>query len=154
MSALIKKALIIVGALVVPVCVAAQTPPESPAPTLRSVPAYPAIARAANATGTVNVDVAVAADGSVVSAKSIDGHPLLRQAAELSSQAWRFVPDTTGSTCVVRLIFTFELSRQLDSTDIAATFLSPYHVRVRTGRLIISDPPAVLHRNKRKRSAR
>jgi protein TonB len=44
-------------------------------------PAYPPIAKAAKASGTVTVQVLIDEEGNVVSAKAVSGHPLLRQAA-------------------------------------------------------------------------
>src|SRR5438128_8087463 len=44
-------------------------------------PAYPPIAKAAKASGTVTVQVLVDEEGSVISAKAVSGHPLLQQAA-------------------------------------------------------------------------
>ena len=44
-------------------------------------PAYPPIARAAHAQGTVGVQVIIGLDGSVIVAAAISGHPLLQAAA-------------------------------------------------------------------------
>jgi TonB family protein len=55
-------------------------------------PVYPAIARAARASGTVNVQVTVDEGGHVISAKAIGGHPLLQQAAVEAAYQARFSP--------------------------------------------------------------
>jgi protein TonB len=55
-------------------------------------PAYPPIARAAQASGTVVVAVKVDECGNVVSAKAVSGHPLLQQAAVQAAYGWRFSP--------------------------------------------------------------
>ncbi|HSE30900.1 MAG TPA: energy transducer TonB [Pyrinomonadaceae bacterium] len=55
-------------------------------------PAYPPIARAAHASGTVEVAVVVDEQGQVVSAKSISGHPLLQAAAVSAARYARFTP--------------------------------------------------------------
>jgi len=55
-------------------------------------PAYPPIARAAHATGTVEVKVIVDFDGSVIAAAAISGHPLLQAAAVDAARNARFTP--------------------------------------------------------------
>ncbi len=55
-------------------------------------PAYPPIARAANASGTVTVEVTVDENGKVISAKAISGHPLLQQAAVNAAYQAKFSP--------------------------------------------------------------
>lgn len=55
-------------------------------------PAYPAAARAVNASGAVNVQVLLDEGGSVVSANAVSGHPLLRQAAEQAALGAKFKP--------------------------------------------------------------
>jgi TonB family protein len=55
-------------------------------------PAYPAIARAARASGTVVVQVVVNEEGRVISARAVTGHPLLQQSAVDAVRQWRFSP--------------------------------------------------------------
>lgn len=55
-------------------------------------PAYPPIARAANASGTVEVKVVIDVDGKVISAAAIKGHPLLQGAAVGAARYARFEP--------------------------------------------------------------
>ncbi len=55
-------------------------------------PAYPAIAKAARASGAVNVQITVDESGRVVSAVPVSGHPLLQQAAAQAVRGWRFTP--------------------------------------------------------------
>ncbi len=55
-------------------------------------PAYPAAARAVNASGTVNVQIIIDEQGNIVSATAVSGHPLLRQAAEQSAIEAKFSP--------------------------------------------------------------
>lgn len=55
-------------------------------------PAYPPIARAANAAGTVTVEVIVDGNGKVISAKAVSGHPLLQQAAVNAAYQATFSP--------------------------------------------------------------
>jgi TonB family protein len=53
-------------------------------------PAYPPIARAAGASGTVTVQIVVDEEGNVVSAAAVSGHPLLQQAAVAAARRARF----------------------------------------------------------------
>jgi protein TonB len=55
-------------------------------------PAYPPIAKAARASGTVVVQVTIDESGKVVSASAVSGHPLLRAAAVSAAYGARFSP--------------------------------------------------------------
>jgi TonB family protein len=55
-------------------------------------PAYPPAARAANASGTVVVQVIVDETGKVTSANAVSGHPLLRASAVQAAYQARFTP--------------------------------------------------------------
>ena len=55
-------------------------------------PAYPPIAKAARAAGTVTVQILVDEQGRVVSANAVRGHPLLQQAAVAAARQARFSP--------------------------------------------------------------
>lgn len=55
-------------------------------------PAYPPIAKAARASGTVTVQVTVDEEGRVISARAAGGHPLLQQAAVAAARQARFSP--------------------------------------------------------------
>ena len=81
----------------------APTPPPKPrAPISGGVlngkaiskpqPAYPPIAKAARASGTVTVQILVDEQGRVVSATAVSGHPLLQQAAVSAARQARFSP--------------------------------------------------------------
>lgn len=83
-------------------------PPEAPKPTPPRAPisggvlngkaislpkpAYPAIARAARASGTVVVQVLIDENGRVVSANAVSGHPLLQAVAVGAARQARFSP--------------------------------------------------------------
>lgn len=58
----------------------------------KPVPAYPAVARAARASGTVTVQVLIDETGKVVSARAVGGHPLLQQSAVQAAYGARFSP--------------------------------------------------------------
>ncbi|HEX8846636.1 MAG TPA: TonB family protein [Pyrinomonadaceae bacterium] len=55
-------------------------------------PPYPAIAKAAHASGTVTVQVTIDELGRVISARAVSGHPLLQQAAVQAAYGARFTP--------------------------------------------------------------
>jgi TonB family protein len=127
---------------------------STPVIMFRSVPGYPPLARVAHAIGTVNVDATVSQDGTVISARSIDGHPLLRGAAEVSARGWQFVPQTDPGLRLVRLMFTFRIVSDASDLDVQATFITPYHVEITRAPNVISDPPAILTRRKHRSKRR
>lgn len=55
-------------------------------------PAYPPVAKAAKASGSVNVQVTVDEKGNVVSASVVSGHPLLRASAQAAAYRAKFSP--------------------------------------------------------------
>ena len=55
-------------------------------------PNYPAIARAANAQGEVEVKVIISEEGTVIAAASISGHPLLQAASVSAARDAQFAP--------------------------------------------------------------
>lgn len=57
-------------------------------------PTYPAIARAAHASGSVTVQVLIDESGNVTSAHAVSGHPLLQSAAVNAAKASKFRPTT------------------------------------------------------------
>ncbi len=59
-------------------------------------PVYPPTARAVRAAGKVVVNIEVAPDGSVVSAKAESGHPLLKAAAEAAARQAKFKPNSAS----------------------------------------------------------
>jgi len=54
------------------------------------VPGYPPVARAAHASGTVRVQVIIDEQGNVITARAVDGHPLLQAAAVSAARQSRF----------------------------------------------------------------
>ena len=68
---------------------------------IRVKPAYPELARQMNVTGTVKIEVVIAANGSIKSLKPIGGHPLLIQSASEALKKWRFAPGPETTTIVV-----------------------------------------------------
>jgi protein TonB len=81
-------------------------PPSPPAPSAstdavalsQSVPAYPRMARQAKIEGYVVLDLIIRPDGSVASAKVIEGKPprLFDEAAINAVKNWKFQPRMVG----------------------------------------------------------
>jgi len=81
----------------------------------RPAPVYPAVARAAKAEGRVTVEVIINEEGKVQSARAVDGHPLLREAAVDAARQWEFAPTRLEGKPVKvtgRISFNFALSKQ------------------------------------------
>ncbi|HEX8458633.1 MAG TPA: TonB family protein [Pyrinomonadaceae bacterium] len=71
-------------------------------------PAYPPIAKAARASGTVTVQVTVDETGKVISARAAGGHPLLQQAAVQAAYQARFSPTLlSGQPVKVQGVITY-----------------------------------------------
>jgi len=68
-------------------------------------PDYPALARQLNVTGKVKLEVTIAADGHVVSTRTIGGSPLLVGAATDAVKKWRYEPGSKESTEIVEFNF-------------------------------------------------
>ena len=104
-------------------------PPPKPSPTPRRAPIsggvlngkaislpkppYPAIARAARASGTVTVQVTIDESGRVISARAVGGHPLLQQAAVQAAHGARFSPtQLSGQPVKVTGVITYNFVAQ------------------------------------------
>jgi TonB family protein len=68
-------------------------------------PVYSEIARRANITGTVKVEVTIAPNGTVKSTKLVGGSPLLADSALEAVKSWKYEPASTESTTIV--VFNF-----------------------------------------------
>jgi TonB family protein len=82
--------------------------------TKRSIPqpVYPPAARAVRASGAVTVQILIDTNGTVFTAESVDGHPLLRSAARLAACKARFPPALLSGEPVMiagRISYNFEL---------------------------------------------
>ncbi len=74
-------------------------------------PPYPAIARSARVQGSVNVQVLISEEGRVVSASTINGHPLLVDASVQAARQWVFTPTTlNGQPVKVSGVLTFNFT--------------------------------------------
>lgn len=63
-------------------------------------PQYPELARKMNVSGSVRLELFVAANGQVKSVKPLGGHPLLIDAAESAVKQWKYEPGTEGTEVV------------------------------------------------------
>lgn len=63
-------------------------------------PAYPAVAKAAHASGTVTVQVTIDEAGNVISATAVSGHPLLKSSAVSAARQAKFSPTRLSGTPV------------------------------------------------------
>jgi len=63
-------------------------------------PAYPPIAKAAKAGGTVVVQILLDENGNVISAHAVSGHPLLKASAEAAAREARFTPTKLSGQAV------------------------------------------------------
>jgi periplasmic protein TonB len=77
----------------------------------KSKPAYPPIAKAARASGAVQVQVTISEEGAVIGAVVLNGHPLLRAAALDAARQWTFSPTRLSNVPVkVQGILTFNFT--------------------------------------------
>jgi TonB family protein len=74
-------------------------------------PPYPPIAKAAKASGAIQVQILVSETGEVIEANVISGHPLLRDAALQAARQWQFKPtELSGRPVKVQGILTFNFT--------------------------------------------
>jgi len=71
----------------------------------RVQPAIPELARRMNISGTVKIEVVVAANGTVKEARILGGHPVLANAALDAARKWRFEPAGAESSGVIDFKF-------------------------------------------------
>lgn len=77
----------------------------------RVEPEYPSLAKAANASGAVRVEVTIDETGNVISARAVSGHPLLKAAAVDAARQWQFSPTTlSGEPVKVAGTLTFNFA--------------------------------------------
>lgn len=106
---------------------------EQPSVTAAVFPPYPPIARAANASGDVSVEISIDDGGNVSSAEARSGHPLLRRSAEAAAKRWRFARTTeaTGKRSIT-VTFSYQLlPRCSPGADLAMTFYPPSRVEIK-----------------------
>jgi len=68
-------------------------------------PTYPDLARRMNIGGKVKIEVVIAPDGHVKTARALGGHPVLVQSCVDAVREWRFDPAPEESTQVIEFTF-------------------------------------------------
>ncbi|MBS1788568.1 MAG: energy transducer TonB [Acidobacteria bacterium] len=77
----------------------------------RVQPTYPSVAKAAKASGAVQVQITISEEGKVIDAVAISGHPLLRDAALEAARQWEFKPtELSGKPVKVQSTLTFNFT--------------------------------------------
>jgi TonB family protein len=71
----------------------------------KTQPVYPELAKRMNISGTVKLQVVVAPNGTVKSAKIVGGHPLLANSSVDAVKKWRFEAGPEETTGLVELKF-------------------------------------------------
>lgn len=69
-------------------------------------PVYPTLARKMNLGGSVKVQVTIAANGTIKTAKAIGGHPVLIDSAVDAVKRWKYEPGAEDTVTVVEFKFT------------------------------------------------
>jgi TonB family protein len=68
-------------------------------------PVYPEVARRLRLTGTVKVQVVIAANGQIKEVKVVGGHPLLVNAVEETLKNWKYAPASSETTASLEFNF-------------------------------------------------
>ncbi len=110
-------------------------------PTSLPKPAYPPAAHAVRASGEVIVGLKLDAEGKVLSASALNGHPLLRRAAEAAAKGARFEsPSKDGSSIgqEIRLTYLFILDDE-KGRDGILKYTNPYRIDVIADYLVLGN---------------
>ena len=82
------------------------------------IPVYPPIAKQAQASGSVMVQITIDEGGNVVSASAVSGHPLLRAAAITAAREAKFSPTKlNGEAVKVSGVFALQLRAVVKGVD-------------------------------------
>jgi TonB family protein len=109
-----------------------QTMQNDPSPVQAVAPAYPRIAAAAGASGTVVVEVQLNVDGTVSELRTVEGVGALAAAGEDAALRWKFGSASDQKNRSVRLTFIFNIMpRATPKHQLLPMFLPPYRVEVR-----------------------
>jgi TonB family protein len=91
--------------------------------TRRVEPTYPPLAKTARISGSVVVEVTVAEEGNVISARAISGHPLLKDSSVAAAKEWSFEPtklDGVPVKVIGTITFNFTLDDSLSIEELEA----------------------------------
>jgi TonB family protein len=118
--------LLTIAFLIVTTYAVTQTVPSVDEPTARQhllkhdPPIYPAIAKAAHVSGSVILQLQIAADGTVSSVEILSGPGMLYQAAEDAVTQWTFKPfevDRRPTNVTTTITIPFGLNQKIDPND-------------------------------------
>jgi TonB family protein len=114
-----------------------------------SAPAYPAMAKLARITGTVNLNVTVSPTGSVDSVEVVNGHTLLKNAAVDSAKKSEFECKGCTRFVVLPLTYNFQLGDTLFCSAIDSRGNAQYEkyvpeIRQSEGSVTITDRPVAM----------
>ncbi|MBO0859001.1 MAG: TonB family protein [Chloracidobacterium sp.] len=113
--------------------------------TKKVQPAYPAIARAASAKGAVQVEVTISENGDVISARVINGHPLINDAALQAAKQWRFKPaEISGAPVKTQGVITFNFDPGKSTEPNASAPMTPLTEEQFKGQMRAKLHPAVI----------
>lgn len=73
----------------------------------RVTPQYPEIARRSKVSGSVRLEIVIAANGTVKSVRALGGHPMLIEAATDAVTKWKYEPGEE-TTSIVELKFVLD----------------------------------------------
>lgn len=99
-------------------------------------PEYPPVAKAARASGAIQVQITISEEGKVIDATAVSGHSLLRDAAVEAARQWEFKPTVlSGQAVKVQGILNFNFSLQSEDGNISnqVTDQTTQAVRTRVG---------------------
>lgn len=117
-------------------CCSATNGTPYPQPTSLSSPKYPPAARAVRARGEVTVRVTIAPGGDVLAADAINGHPLLKKAAEAAAKSSKFEATMTGESREAMLTYVF-LGNENTHPDVIR-YQNPFRIYVFSGADILN----------------
>ena len=106
----------------------------------RAEPVYPPLAKAAQISGAVVVEVTVDEDGNVISARAISGHPVLKDAAVKAARGWKFARTILSGT-PVKVIGTITFNFNLDTVRPSTVDADPVGDDIDTAKKAVSANP-------------
>ena len=100
-----KKCASILAVAVIAMSLTAAAAADTRVAKSKVSPVYPELAKRMNIAGVVKVEVTVAANGRVLSAKAIGGHPLLIDASVSAAKQFKYEPASEESKEIVEFKF-------------------------------------------------
>ena len=99
------------------------------------VPGYPTLGWAARLQGSVVLNIAIAADGEVVSVSPSGAHNLLQEAAAENIRTWRFCASTAEQNATITYVYALEGKETYPKPAAQVVFDFPEQIT------ITSNPP-------------